>query len=82
MERAKIERINELYKKSKNEGLSEAEKEEQKLLREEYLREIRLSFGKMLENTVVERPDGSREHLVDLFNKEHKNSGQPPEKEK
>ena len=42
MEKAKIERINALYEKSKTaEGLTEAEKAEQKALREEYLAEYR-----------------------------------------
>ena len=35
MEQSKIDRINELYRKSKAEGLTEAEKKEQALLREE-----------------------------------------------
>ena len=33
----KIARINELYKKSKSEGLSEEEKKEQTLLRQEFV---------------------------------------------
>ena len=33
MEQSKIDRINELYRKSKAEGLTEAEKKEQTLLR-------------------------------------------------
>ena len=37
MEQQKINRINELYRKSKAEGLTEAEKKEQKILRQEYL---------------------------------------------
>ena len=42
MEKAKIDRINELAAKSKtSEGLTEAEKAEQKALREEYLAEYR-----------------------------------------
>ena len=42
MEKAKIDRINELFAKSKTaEGLTEAEKAEQKALREEYLAEYR-----------------------------------------
>ena len=36
-----LPRINELAKKQREEGLTEAEKEEQKKLRESYLREIR-----------------------------------------
>jgi len=63
MEREKIERINALAKKSKSEGLTEEEKQEQYALRQEYLQEIRLSFGSTLEHTVIQRPDGTRESL-------------------
>lgn len=41
MEKIKIDRINELAHKSKSEGLTDAEKEEQRLLRMEFLAEIR-----------------------------------------
>ena len=63
MERAKIDRINELARKSKTEALSEAELAEQKALRDEYIAEIRLSFGGMLDNTVIQYPDGTRKSL-------------------
>ncbi len=63
MERAKIDRINELARKSKVEPLNEAELAEQKVLREEYIAEIRLSFGGMLDNTVIQYPDGTRKSL-------------------
>ena len=43
--------------------LSKEEKEEQAELRAEYIREFRLSLRGMLDNTVIERPDGSREKL-------------------
>ena len=41
MEKIKIDRINELAHKSKSEGLTDAEKEEQRPLRMEFLAEIR-----------------------------------------
>ena len=63
MERSKIDRINELAHLSKARLLTDAEKEEQFLLRQEYLMEIRASFGAMLDNTVIEYPDGTREKL-------------------
>ncbi len=53
MEKAKIERINFLAKKKKQEGLTEAEIAEQKELREEYLQEIRKSFRATLDNIEV-----------------------------
>ena len=69
MEKEKLNRINELAKKSKTEKLSEEELAEQKALRQEYINEIRMSFGMMLDNTVVESPDGSRKPLKQ-YNKE------------
>ena len=41
MDGQKIKRINELYRKSKAEGLTEAELKEQKLLRAEYLEAVK-----------------------------------------
>lgn len=65
----KINRINELAGKSKTEGLSDAEKEEQQILRKEYIEAYRQSLRSQLENTVVVRPDGSRERLSDMKKK-------------
>ncbi|MBQ9806690.1 MAG: DUF896 domain-containing protein [Clostridia bacterium] len=65
MEKEKLERINALAKKSKSEGLTDAEKAEQKLLREEYLAEFRASFRGILDNTVIQYPDGSKQSLPD-----------------
>ena len=63
MEQAKVERINELARLSKVRPLTDAEKEEQAALRTEYIRDFRASFGAILDNTVIERPDGTREKL-------------------
>lgn len=63
MEKEKLNRINELAKKSKESELNEEEKAEQAALRQEYINEIRLSFGAMLDNTVIQYPDGSRKSL-------------------
>ena len=63
MEQAKIDRINELARKSKVEPLTDEEKAEQKALREEYIIEFRRSFGGILDNTVIQYPDGSRKSL-------------------
>lgn len=63
MEKQKLDRINELAKKSKTEELTPEEKQEQAELRQEYINEIRASFGAMLDNTVIQYPDGSRKSL-------------------
>ncbi len=57
MEKEKIERINQLAKKSREEGLTQDELAEQKLLREEYLMSIRENFRKTLDSIeVVDKP--------------------------
>ncbi len=63
MEKALIDRINFLARKSRAEGLSEEEKTEQAALRAAYIAEFRASLRGTLENTYIERPDGSREKL-------------------
>ena len=60
MEQSKIDRINELARKKKAEGLTPAEQEEQAALRAEYIAGFRASLTAQLENTVVVDPDGTR----------------------
>ncbi|MFC3038839.1 DUF896 domain-containing protein [Virgibacillus xinjiangensis] len=59
LSKGKIERINELSKKSKKDGLTETEKEEQKQLREEYLKNVRRSFKNQFKSMTVMDPDGN-----------------------
>ena len=66
----KIDRINFLAKKSREEGLTEAEALEQKNLRAEYVAAFRKSLENTLDNTVIQRPDGTRERVT----KKNKNS--------
>ena len=63
MEKNKIERINELARKKKTEGLTEAEAAEQAELRHEYLTEFRENLKAMLDNTIIQEPDGTRHVL-------------------
>lgn len=54
-----IERINELYRKSKAEGLTAAEAEEQKRLRTEYIQAFRNNLRGTLDTIKIQNPDGS-----------------------
>ena len=67
MNEQKINRINELYRKSKNEGLTEEEKSEQAALRKEYVESIRKNIRASLDNVSVVEPDGSVTHLKDVY---------------
>ena len=60
-----IARINELYHKSKAEGLTPEEKEEQSILRGKYLASIRENLRGQLNRMDIQNPDGSVEHLAD-----------------
>ena len=61
MDEKKIQRINELAKKAKTgQGLTPEEKEEQALLRREYLDAVRGNLESQLNNTYLQRPDGTR----------------------
>ena len=59
MTQEKIARINELAKKSKTTGLTEAEKAEQQALRKEYLEDMKASLRAQLEHTSIQEPDGT-----------------------
>ena len=60
-------RINELARKSKAEGLTEAEKKEQKELRERYLEAIRINLRSQLNNIDVLNHDGKIEDLGEKY---------------
>ena len=66
MEKAKIDRINELAHKSRNEGLTDAEKEEQRLLRQEFLAEIRADLKASLES--IEFVEESEQTMDEILN--------------
>lgn len=59
MTQEKIQRINELYRKSQAEGLSEAEKKEQDLLRKEYIANVKKNLRNQLNNIDMVNDDGS-----------------------
>ena len=59
-----IERINELARKSKTAGLTEAEKEEQKKLRDEYRFAFRVNLTEQLEHTYIMDEKGNKRKLI------------------
>lgn len=63
MDQKKLDRINELARKSKTEELTNEEKLEQKALREEYIKDFRASMRGILNNTTIVSLDGSKENL-------------------
>ena len=63
MDKEKIARINELARKSREEGLTEEERSEQQTLRQEYITEYREALRAQLDNTYIQRPDGRRTRL-------------------
>ena len=66
MDKSRIDRINELYRKSKAEGLSEVEKMEQQILRKEYIDAIKRNLTSLLDNISIQEKDGS---ITDLGKK-------------
>ncbi len=69
MTEEKIARINELYHKSKEEGLTAEEKIEQANLRKEYIAAIRADLQGTLNNVSVLNPDGTITDLKDMKKK-------------
>ena len=67
MDEKKIARINELYHRSKAEGLTEAEKKEQAELRREYIETIRMNLRGQLNNVDVREEDGTVTNLGEKY---------------
>ncbi len=59
----KVNRINFLAKKAKTEGLTDAEKQEQQTLRQEYLAEWRMGVVQVLDNTYIMDENGVKRKL-------------------
>lgn len=69
MNEEKIARINQLYHKSKAEGLTEAEKKEQAALRREYIEAVKMNMRSQLNNISIQNEDGSITDLGEKFGK-------------
>lgn len=64
MDQNLVKRINELAKKAKSpEGLTEQEREEQKQLRQAYLKQFRAGFQAQLDNIVLMDENGNKRPL-------------------
>ncbi len=63
MEQEKIDRINELTRKAKTEGLTPEELEERALLRREYVQAVLGNLESQLEHTVIVDENGNRRKL-------------------
>ena len=70
MTQEKIDRINELYRKSKAEGLTEAEKNEQAMLRKEFVASVKSNLRSQLNNIDMVNEDGSVENLGEKYGKQ------------
>ena len=73
MDQKKIDRINALARKSKAEGLTEEEKKEQALLRQEYIAVVRRNLRSQLNQIDIVNPDGSIENLGEKYGKKKAN---------
>lgn len=69
MTEEKIQRINELAHKSKKEGLTDAEKKEQQLLRREFIDAFKRNLRGQLDNIDIQEKDGSITNLGEKYGK-------------
>ncbi len=80
MDQKDIDRINWLYHKSKQEGLTPEEKEEQQKLRKDYIAAIRRNFRSTLNNISIQNEDGTVTNLGEKYG--HKDFGHSSDFEK
>ena len=67
MDEKKIARINELYHRSKAEGLTVKEKKEQQILRREYIEAFKMSLRGQLNNISIQEKDGTITNLGEKY---------------
>ena len=67
MDQQKIARINEIYRKSKAEGLTDAEIIEQKFFRTDYMDSVMRIFSSQLNIIDIEEKDGSVINLGEKY---------------
>ena len=67
-----IQRINELARKAKAEGLTPSEKEEQQKLRREYIAAVKMNLRTQLDNIDVQEKDGTIVNLGERYGSKRK----------
>ena len=72
MDESRIGRINELARKAKTEGLTDAEREEQALLRKEFIAGFRRNLRSQLDNIDIQEADGSITNLGEKYGSKFK----------
>lgn len=75
MDNSKLARINELARKSKAEGLTSAERQEQALLRSEYIEAVRRNLRGQLNNIDILNKDGTIENLGEKYGEKYGKKG-------
>lgn len=65
-----IDRINELARKAKTEGLTPEEKQEQQKLRKEYIEAVKMNLRSQLDNIDIQEKDGSIVNLGEKYGKQ------------
>ena len=76
MDNLRLDRINELARKSKTpEGLTDAEKEEQKMLRARYIEAVRANLRGQLDNIDVLEHDGRIVNLGEKYGGRRREKG-------
>ncbi len=74
MTNEKIARINELYRKSKAEGLTAEEKKEQDILRKEFVANVKGNLLNQLNNIDMVNENGTVENLGEKYGNKKRNS--------
>ncbi len=69
IDQRKLDRINELARRSKAEGLTEEEKQEQQALRREYIEAVRANLRGQLNNIDIINKEGKIENLGEKYGK-------------
>lgn len=69
----RIKRINELYHKAQNEGLTEEEKAEKAEHYKEYIASFKANMKAQLDSITVVKPDGTKVNLKEEHDKKYGN---------